>query len=106
MFAIAEIVPSDVNTQGAIDWLTQDPTGKKVALAGIVVLSLILLFFVVKSVRWLAARWKTIMVAAVVIGGCYYGAMTIFDLGPVAWAVAGMVAFGALVGFALIVSRS
>lgn len=106
MLTLGKLVQVDMDTQGITDWLTQDPVGRKIALAVIVVVGLVLLFFVVKSVRWLAARWKAIMCAGLVIGGLYFGAMTVFDLGPVAWAAAGMVAFGALVGFALIVSRS
>ncbi len=38
------------------EWLTSDPVGQKVGLGVVVVVALIVLYFVLRSMRWAAAR--------------------------------------------------
>jgi hypothetical protein len=84
-----------------MDWATEDPTGRAFTLGAAVFGALIVLFLILRTLRWAIARWKALFGVAVTIGIGYYACMTLLDAGPVAWAVAGMVAFGAFVGFAL-----
>lgn len=87
-------------------WFTQDPLGQKVALGGAVVVGLIVLYFVLRSMRWAAARWKTFLGLAAVIALLYYAAVFVFGLGPMGWIIAGMVAFGAFMGIALMLTHT
>jgi hypothetical protein len=89
-----------------VNWLTEDPTGRIVALCVLTAVALVVLYFVLRSVRWLAARWKPLFGAAVAIALVYVGAMWMLELGPMAWIVAGVIGLGGLFGIALFLTHS
>ena len=88
------------------EWFTTDPVGQKVGLGVVVVVALIVLYFVLRSMRWAAARWKSMLGLAVVLALVYYGVVFVFNLGFIGWIVAGMVAFGAFLGIALMMTHT
>lgn len=89
----------------AMNWLTQDPVGQKVALGLGVVAAMVALYFVLRSLRWAAARWKPLFGGALVIAGLFYGGMVVFNMGPLAWIGAGAMALIAFCCFALIITQ-
>ena len=88
------------------EWFTTDPVGQKVGLGIVVVVGLVVLYFVLRSMRWAAARWKSMLGLAVVIALLYYGAVFVFSLSFLGLIIAGMIAFGAFLGIALMMTHT
>lgn len=97
---LAELVP-----QTYVDWVLKDPAGQKVGLLIAVVAGLAVLIVAVKMMSWAAARANVFIGLAILAAGLYYGSILIFNLGPVGWAVAGLVIFGMFLGAALFLTQ-
>ena len=93
-------------TDEATRWLTEDPTGQVVGVAGVVVVTAIALFVFFRSFRWAAARWKTFVGLAAALALGYLGVVYVLNLGPIGWLVAGVVALSMFLGFALFSTQS
>ncbi len=88
------------------EWLFQDPTGKKVGAAALILLGLSLLYLALKSLKFAAQNFTAVMLGAAVIGGGIYAGIH-FQIGWVAWmgaAIGALFVIGA-VGFALTMSK-
>jgi len=83
----------------------ETPLGKGVAIAGAVVVGIIVLVILFKALKWTAARSKTIITVAVVVGLIYVGFVMLVEMGPEMWIITTLVAFGAMVGFALFMTH-
>ena len=88
-----------------VDWFTQDTVGRGVALGVGVVLALILLFILLKSMKWAAARWKMLFGVAVALGALYYVGMMVIAAGPMWWIVGGFIVLGGFFGIALFMTQ-
>lgn len=83
------------------DYFLKDPVGQKITLGVGLVLALVVVYFVLKAMTWASSKFAGLIAGAVVIAGLYYAATFVFNMGATGWLVAGFVAAGAFVGFAL-----
>lgn len=96
---------ADLVPRSYVDWVLKDPAGQKVGLLIAVVVGLVLLIIIFKTMRWAAARANVFIGLSILAAGLYYGSILIFNLGPVGWAVAGIVIFGMFLGAALFLTQ-
>lgn len=87
-------------------WFIEDPTGRMIAGAVVVVIAMIVLVIVVRSLKWAAARKGQIIWGAVIVAGLYWGAVTIIGGGLMVWIIAGLLAFALLLFFALFLTHA
>ena len=91
--------------EGALEYLTRDPTGRWVGGALVVLLAVLALLGFFGVCRWAIPRWRRFVAAAAVLVGGYFAVVYILNLGPTGWLVAGFVAFSLFLGFALFSTR-
>lgn len=88
-----------------VDWATQDPIGRMVALGVGVVVALLAILVLLRSMKWAAARWKMLFGVAVALAVLFYAGMSILQMGPTAWIITGFVLLGGFFGFALFMTQ-
>lgn len=92
--------------QGWYDWLSTDDTGRIVGAGVLAVVGLIAVIIVIKSLKWASARSGMFIGIAVALAVLYFGSIMLFNLGPLGWIAAGIIAFGMFIGIALFMTHS
>ena len=88
-----------------LNWLRNDPTGQKVALAVLVVGGILLLWIGNKVLTWSAGKLAVPILYGLVLVGAYFAVNYFMNLGTMGWVIAILMACGALVMFALGAAR-
>ncbi|MBI1371722.1 MAG: hypothetical protein GC159_03035 [Phycisphaera sp.] len=91
--------------KGWMQWLTEDTLGKMVGIGLLVVVALAALYVVFLTVNTLRVHAKKLIVAAAIIGGGVW-AVQFFQPSGMTWFIIGFMAFGALVGYALMLTHA
>jgi len=84
----------------SVDWFTQDPTGLIVAGSVVVVVGIIVLWMLIRMMKWAVGYRKELMLGAIVLGGAVWG-LQFVNMNFQTWLIVGFIAFGMFLGWAL-----
>jgi len=103
LYALAQV--TNQIPKGWMEWLTEDTVGRMVGVGLLVVAGIAALYVVILSVNTLRVHAKKLIIAGIVIGGGVW-AVQFFDPSVTTWFIIGFIAFGALVGYALVLTHA
>lgn len=85
-------------------WFLDDPLGRMIGIGLAVVISLVILYQLLKVMSWAANHRRQLFIGAVVIGAVVWGVQFI-QPSTTTWVIIGMVAFGGFFGYALYLTQ-
>jgi|GEM_PF-4143317 len=88
----------------SLDWFRNDPTGRMIAVGVLVIVGLVVLFYVLRAMKWAAAHIKPLMIGAIVIGLAVWG-VSAMELTLGHWIAIGFISFCMFLGWALYMTQ-